>query len=218
MRLLLVHTYPGANDAVKRHYPYFEKGGFDKIVGVTTEGGGCYWPTPKTVELGKNAYIGGPELSDRLVKTLEAGLFLGADEICVIEYDVLFFRKMPALPGDGIATVVTGGGSPGYKSTRFFHVPWYMNSATARRAIQTGKKLLAAGEHEHGSPDRFLGLIVDRSGIPLLENMFTRYTRNTIASSQELGEARAAFLGGVHAVHGVKTKAQLDFITQPKPT
>jgi hypothetical protein len=214
MRVLMVHTYPGANETVKRHYPFYEKAGFDKIFGVTTEGGGCYWPTPRTVELGRNAYVGGPELSRRLVSTLESALFFGADEVCVIEYDVLFFKPIPSAPKHGIAMVRTGGGSPGFKSSNFYHVPWLMNAATARLVISVGKRLLAAGDFEQGSPDRFIGLIVDCSGLPVHEDVFTRYTRNTIASPEELAEARAAYLGGVHAMHGIKTKEQLDFVTK----
>jgi hypothetical protein len=212
MKLLLVQTYPGANETVKRHYPYFVAGGFGQVVGVTTEGGGCYWPTLDTVEVGRNQYFGAPGLSERLIRTLEAGLKLGADELAVIEYDVLFFRPLPALPGDGIAMVVTGGSSPGYKSKSFFHCPWYMNAATAERVIEVGNQLIEAEEHEQGWPDRFMGLIVDRSGIPVFGNLFSRYTRNTISEPSALDEAKEAIARGAHAVHGIKTEAQLNHI------
>lgn len=215
MKILAVHTYPGANDGVKRHYPYYEKAGADRIVGITTEGGGCYWPTEDTIVIGKNTYVNGPALPVRLVKTLEACLATGASEIIVIEWDVIFFKPLPDLPGDGVATIKTGHGGPGWRGSGFYHVPWYMNAATARLLVEEGNKLLAAGIYEDGSPDRFICLVMDTAKIPALETVFTRYTRNTIHTPEYLNEAREAYLGGVDAMHGIKTLAQLEFVTRP---
>jgi len=86
-------------------------------------------------------------------------------------------------------------------------------AATAVRVAEKGAELIKARQFEFGSPDRFIGLIVDCTGIKVHENLFTRYTQNTICSPEQLIEAREAYLGGVHAMHGIKTAAQLEFVT-----
>jgi hypothetical protein len=216
MRTLIVQTYPGANETVFRHYPYWQKSGADHIVGLVTDDEQCLWPTNDVVVAGVNRYVEGKHLPLRLLQSLEAGLDTGADEIVVIEYDVVFFRPLPPAPARGIAMVPTCGPQSGYKSSRAFHCPWQMSRDTALRAFLVGHELLANGENESGMPDYFIGLLAERAGIPVIENHFTRYTQNTIHTPEHLAEAHEAFRTGVHAIHGIKTAENLSFIVSPQ--
>lgn len=212
MRTLVVQTYPGANDAVFRHYPYWKKGGADRIVGLVTDDGACKWPTEDMFVAGPNRYVDGAHLPNRLVQSLEIGIASGADDIVVIEYDAVFFKPLPKIVRDGIAMLPTGGSKPGYKCRRYFHNPWQMNAETAKQVIAAAKCMIALGEIENGMPDCFIGRLVDLTDIPTIENAYTRYTQNTIQSPAQLEDARKAYRAGVHAMHGIKTKEQLQFI------
>lgn len=208
MRILCVQTYPGATEAVKRHFPHYEKSGADRVIGITTEGGICYWPTDDVKAIGPNGYAQLGHLPNRLLRTLEYALSQGADEIIVAEYDALFFQPISSPFPDGLVMNKTGGGSPGFIGSGFFHPPWMMSAPTARRVIEVGDDLLRRGMIEQGFPDRFIGLVADQ-GIPVIQNFFRSYSRNTLDQPQYLEEARLARESGAHVIHGFKTAAQL---------
>ena len=211
MRLLCIQTYPGANDAVMRHYPYYERAGADKILGVTTIGGGCYWPTANVVEIGPNRYVSGSHLCNRLLDTIAAALERGASEIIAAEYDTLFFKPLPLLP-PGLTMNRKGGGSDGFKGSAFYHGPWCMEAHTGAKVVEFGREMIKRGDIERGFPDRFIGLLAEQAGITVNESVFTSYTQNTLDRPEFLEQARQAVKDGATAVHGVKTQAQLEAI------
>ena len=212
MRILLVHTHPSANANVARHYQYYLRAGFDKVVGVLTTGGGCVWPGEHSVEICENKYIDGPHLCNRLIRTFEFGIRQGADNICIIEHDTVFFKPMPFCP-IGFTMNRTGGNIAPWKCTQFFHNPHHIDVATAIRAVALGDVLIKQGDIEGGNPDLFLGRITDlMPDVPINQGVFRNYTRNALDQPGHLQEARDAYRAGVHAIHGVKHERELNFI------
>jgi poly(3-hydroxybutyrate) depolymerase len=132
MRILLVHVHPAAEGTTWRHFQYWQRAGYERIVGITTEGGGCYWPNNDTAVIGPNRYIEGDHLCKRLIRTLEYGVNQGADEIAIIEHDAVFFKAMPQDLPKGYVMNLTGGNVPPWKCTRFFHNVWHMDAETAK--------------------------------------------------------------------------------------
>ena len=215
MRLLLVTFHPEASAACDRHYRFWATAGCDRIIGATSRLQGSRWPTDDLVEIGPYGYISGPRLPLRLIQTLEHAIALGADEICVVEWDCIFFQPLPAVIPAGFTMNVTGGPGKNYRATRYFHVPWIFDRATAIAAVEIGHRLLAEGIHELGSPDIFMGLITDLAFLPVNEGVFTSYSRNAFDLPGHLAEARAAYRAGVTAIHGLKSEKELAFILAP---
>lgn len=207
--LLAIQGYPGANDAVARHWTYYVNSGADTILGIGTEDGGCKWPPGLLyLNVGPNAYIDRGHLPRRLIETIDVCLKCGYhDRIIVIEYDVLFFKPLPELP-PGFHGQLAGYNFPPFKCQRFYHSPWVFDHETAREVVARGREMLAAGETEKGNPDMFIGLLVETYNIPAspLENCFTQ---NSLDNPAMLEEARQRRLNGLVAVHGCKTAEQL---------
>lgn len=210
MRVLAIQTYPGANLAAARHFPFYENAGADRIIGITTEDGGCDWPGREDIEVGPDCYVSGDHLCRRLLETISACLESGADELMVAEYDTLFFRPMPPLFPDGLVMNATGGGGPEFRGLAYYHGPWCMNAVTAQKVVASGRLMLADGDIEHGWPDRFIGRLAERFEIPAVQGFFKNYSRNCLDTPEYIAEARAAIAAGAHAVHGVKTVGQLE--------
>ena len=235
MRILLVHVHPKAEGTTRRHYASWQLAGYDRIVGITTEGGGCYWPNNDTVAIGPNKYIEGAHLCNRLIRTFEYGVNQGASEICVIEHDTVFFKPMPFPFPVGFVMNWTGGNVKPWKCPRFAHNPWHLDVATAKKVIRLGDILIKMGEIEGGNPDLFLGLIAhllckahfeNYDGKPLKEaqkpqnlyctevhdGLFKSYTRNALDHPEHLIEARQAYRDGAHAIHGIKRPEEISYI------
>lgn len=213
MRILAIHTFPGASETAARHYPYYEKVGADRIVGITTNDGQCKWTTADVIEIGPNSYVRGDHLCRRLIDTIEACMALGATEIIIAEYDTLFFHKLQSPLPAGITMNRTGGNSPGFKGSAFYHGPWIMDVITAARVIDAGREMLDEGDIEGGWPDRFIGWLAEKYQIPVNEGFFKNYTQNTLDQPHHLEEARAARIAGAFAIHGVKSHQQFDYVT-----
>lgn len=210
--LCLVQSYPGANEIVLRHLPYYFKSGCDHIVGIGTDGGGCRWPLGmQHTVIGKDSYIDGDHLPRRLVRTFEYGLTLPDwDRCAVIEYDTCFFLPVPDPLPAGLVTQLTGYAAPGTECVEFYHNPWIADRATAGRIVQAGYKMLAAGNIQAGSPDTFLGRLCQLYQIPVDTRCLKYYSRNTIHPGHPwVEEARQARRDGAHVIHGIKDASVL---------
>ncbi len=212
-RILLVHVHPAAEGTTRRHLPYWEKAGYDRVVGILTEGSGCeWWPTADWVKIGENKYIDGPHLCNRLIRTFEYGIQQGADDISVIEHDTVLFKPIPYFP-TGFTMNRTGGNIPPWKSTQFFHNLWGLDVATAIRAVALGDVLINQGDIEGGNPDLFMGRITDlMPDVPINQGVFRNFTRNALDRPGDLELARQAYRDGVDVIHGIKKESELSFI------
>lgn len=210
--LLAIHGYPGANATVVRHWPLYMKAGADEIFGISTLGGGCVWPDfIRSMEIGENRYMDGKSdhLCRRLLDTLEGFLPLEWDRLCIVEYDAVFFHSLPRDLPPGIIAHLSGGTPAGCTCSQFFHCPWIFDRESAKRAIEVGRKMIADGDIQLGSPDCFLGRMQDRSEIRITDCPFPVYSRNSLDIPWQLEEAKQAVKAGAFMIHGVKNEAQL---------
>jgi len=211
--LLCIHSYPGANETVERHWDNFLLSGATRIVGVGTLDGGCAWPEGcDAITLGRNAYLKfkgeDDNLCRRLMDTVQWCLDQPEDKFVICEYDVLFLKRFP--PFNGVSACKTGGRVNGSKASQFFHGPWCFDRRSAGTLIDAMAAVLPDSQsYPNNSPDLFFGLACERASIPVTSN-FTMFTRNTLDHDLEL--ACEAVRGGVDVIHGCKTKEQFEAI------
>lgn len=224
--LLLIHSYGGANETVKRHWPFYEKFGADRIVGVSTEMGDCRWPDGiERFVAGDGRYMNGPNLPTRLLKTIEYSM--GQPELwcACIEYDTLALQPGPfgLIPGDTSPHAMvfchrTGGQTFGSKSSFFSHNPWVWNKHAAAKLVVEMRAILAEGHCAYGtpesSPDVFWAYACERSGVTIAFDYWSQFTRNSFDLEGDLELACRAAADGVQVLHGIKTEQQLAAIVE----
>ncbi len=71
---------------------------------------------------------------------------------------------------------------------------------------------MARGGWIHGSPDMFLGLIVDRAQMRWEDIGCGTFSRNTIHSPEDIALARKAIANGAWFIHGIKSREVLEAI------
>ena len=205
--LLAIHSYPLANAGVQRHWPFYEKSGAQKILGIGTTDGGCKWPEGvESVDIGQNSYIQGDILPRRLVNTMRLMLLMPFDRFCIIEWDCLFFHPLP--PFDGMAAFHAGNSLPGMKAKRFHHVPWGFDYETGQAFVKQADKMLKDVEGHEASPDVFLGWVAEEAGIEI-HQPWIGFSRNSLDNPADVELAREARLAGAVAIHGIKTSENL---------
>lgn len=224
--ILLIHSWGGANETVKRHWPYFLNFGASRIVGVSTEIGDCVWPKGTDhVVSGNGKYMDGPNLPNRLMETIRIGGLLDDNEewfVCC-EYDTLCLDPKALSGIEQIKTDEptvfchrTGGQTFDAKVDWFSHNPWVWNKAAARVLVPEMQKILDEGHCGYGkaesSPDVFWAFACERAGVTVLFDFWKQFTRNSLDIPGDLEAARDAALNGAQVLHGVKTKEQLDYI------
>lgn len=210
--ILAIQSYPGGNQALERHMPFFKlAANGNRIAIITTNGGGCMVPAEcEEVEIGDNSYISGDKLPRRLLGILEWFVAQPENLLCICEYDVLL--PMEIKPWEGSRLSPAGGKLPNARASSFFHCPQFVDKEAAKRLIPQMHGIIAEGacNGPEASPDVFLSYAVDRAGV--LYKTFDMFTRNTIQSKEDKEKARAAFRKG-QPIHGVKDAATFEFIT-----
>lgn len=213
--LLAIHSYPGANDAVRRHWPHFKQAA-PTIHGIATIGGGCEWPEPvPAVEIGENRYMNGKNLPKRLLDTMEYCLGVGEELFCIAEYDSVFFKPIPKWAG--VAAHRAGGRTFGAQSSFFIHNPWFFDRESAACLLAIGRELVETGYVAYGtpesSPDVFLAWCCEAAGLPVKFDLMSEFSRNCLDVPGDLDLARQAYRGGIDIIHGIKTQQEYDYIT-----
>jgi hypothetical protein len=212
-----IHAYPGATATLAMLWSGFKKLGAD-LIGVDCVGEPCVWPEPiPRIEAGINAYAteDAYNLPSRLVLTFRHFLTTDYERCAIFEYDTLITGAIPEYP-PGFTAHRAGGRLTGSEASEFWHTPWICDRSTAIELCLHGMELMLDGtvgrgpRGVHGSPDMFLGLIADKTGMKFHES--GTFSRNTINSPEDIAEARKAIAGGTWMLHGVKTREQLDAI------
>lgn len=210
--LLVILAHSGAQDAIDRHFPFWERTCWD-ILGVGRENTTTAWPSGAfTFNCGLESYVNGDNHLRRFLDVLTHCLNYSHSAFCLIEYDCLTFPPMALHPG-GFTSVLAGYRSPGFTAANYYHCPWWMDRPTAQLIIQHGTRLLNERVIEHGFIDRWLGLLCERNDIPITP--LNAYTRNTLDYPRYITEAREAVRNGAQFIHGCKTKEQFEQLTQP---
>ncbi len=198
--LLAIHSYPGANHRHEAHAPLWRNSGADSILGIGTTCGKCKWPSGiQGVDIGADKYISNDHLPRRLVDTMRLMLLLPYDRYCIIEWDCLFFKPLPEFAG--MAGFIAGGGLPGAKAQRFYHVPWCFDWTSGRRFVATADRLMPEVSGHETSPDVFFGWVCETAGLEVTQP-WDGFTRNSLDNPGDLELARQAYLNGVTALHG----------------
>lgn len=210
--LLCIHSYPGANETVERHWSFFKKSGATRIAGIGTTDGECVWP--KEIdwvhEIGENKYIKGDHLCRRLLDTIKWCMTQPEDHFMIAEYDVVFLKKIP-LP-HGVCAHLTGGQVNGSKTSQFFHGPWCFDRASGAALIAALEAVLPECQGPpDNSPDLFFGLACERAQIKVGCG-FKMFTRNSLDEPNSLDLAVESAVSGVHCIHGVKRDFELQAI------
>lgn len=221
--LLCVMTYPGGNETLKRHWPFFLRQEADYYRVITTTEGDCF--APEGVEhsaIGGNKYIDGPHLPNRMLDTIEKLLERNWRHLIMAEYDCLWLKPIKAESVRTVAGHYAGGPTWGSKTKGFFHCPWVFARESAMEFLKVGRHAIAGGicpDRPRGqgsapecSPDVFFAYCCERANIPVEMAVWLEYSRNSFDLPGHLEEARAAAKAGAHVIHGCKTKDQLDFI------
>lgn len=210
--LLAIHSYPGANDCVARHWPYYYLSGATRIVGIGTTDGKCQWPVDcESANIGKNKYIDGPHLPQRLADTIEWCLTQPEDRFIIAEYDVMFLGAVPQWTGAMLHR--TGGKLPDAKASQFMHNPWCLDRESGARLMHELRAIIQEGHCQsrwpEASPDVALGYAVDRLKLPFRE-MEHMFTRNSLEEAGALDLAIKAVRDGATIIHGCKTNHAFD--------
>lgn len=212
--LLAIHSYPGANDTLARHWPYFLKAEADGIIGIGTRGGGCVFPCP-SVTIGNNEYMNGPNLCYRLIDTLVFMLSTKYSHFCIAEYDTVFFSQIPKFKG--VAAHRAGGKTFESPSSFFIHNPWMIDRESASKIVACGMGMLDRGACAYGtaesSPDVFLAWVCESLEIPVKFNAMKEHSQNSYDIAGSLEAARDAYRAGLDCIHGIKHAHELEFIT-----
>lgn len=203
--LLCIHSYPGANETVERHWKSYLKAGADRIVGIGTDDGGCKFPC-ESVTIGRNAYMSMDRSDDhlclRLLDTVKFCMDQPEDRFIIAEYDVVFLRKFPHF--EGVCAHKTGDRIHGSHSPSFHHGPWCFDRASGPALIKAMEMALPLSDrYPNNSPDIFFGLACDMAGIKV-GCTWKMFTRNSLDSPGDLELAVEAAENGVHVIHGVK--------------
>ena len=220
-------TYPGGNAALLRHWQYFLRSGADEIEIVMTNDDTHEW-LPKGingVKIGRDSYISGRHLPQRLVDTVNTGLNNKTkfQHILVAEYDCLFAKRIRYEAMEhGMAGYRAGSQTWGSKAKSFYHPPYLFKREAAEKFVSVAQEEINSGvcDRERGqpdppeaSPDVFVGLISEKYNIPIQDGLWDEYSRNSFDLPGHLDEARAAYKNGIDVLHGVKSSFELEFIT-----
>lgn len=207
--LLAIHSYPGANELVKQLWPYYDKSGWD-IIGIGTNDNKTQWPDGvKFVNIGRNAYIyDHSNLPQRLVNTIKYFLERCPEytHLCIVEYDCIFLSPLE-FQETGITTHLAGG-TVGTEANAFYHVPWFMDRESGALIMEEGERLILQKRFELGSPDVFLGLILQNLGINPHES--NTFSVNSFDLPKNIEAGRKAISEGCKFLHGVKSMQQLE--------
>lgn len=212
--LLLIHSYPGANETFARHWDYFyRRSGAAHVIGIGTDDGKCVFPEGcGSYNIGQNAYAG-RSLIERLVQTFQLCATSGKqyEDFCLIEYDTILAPLEPH-PG-GFVTHLAGHQSQGFKSQVYYHTPWWADRQIASQIAEHGAQMLRENDIERGFPDRFLGWMFERFQMgPVVPAK--AYSQNTLDRPELIEGARQALMNGARFVHGVKSLSQLRAVTK----
>lgn len=223
--LLGIFSYPGANEAVARHYEYFLRQEADWIYGIGTTDGLCQWPqgVVREIDIGENRYIDGPHLPSRMLDAIETFLLMPWDALILAEYDTVFFRPINLVHLWTVAAHHAGSQVWGSKAKGFYHNPWIFTRSAAIAFTEAGREAIANGicpSRAPGeaplpecSPDVFFGYICESLQLPIQTDLWTEYSRNGLSAYPEhLEEARTAYQDGVQIIHGIKAAAELEYI------
>lgn len=213
--LLAIMAYPQADATLRMLWKGYKLAA-DAMVGICPDSGIVKWPEPiDEVRSGPNDFWMQEKemLPRRLVATLKHFLTTDHSDCCIIEYDTLILERLPSHPG-GFVTHLAGGQLNDAECSQFFHTPWWPDRASAEVMLPCMEELIESGICKrscHGSPDVFMGLVVQRLSLPWTDS--NTFSAHAIENGWK-EPAKRAFLNGCKFFHGVKKQRHIDAIMQ----
>ncbi len=198
---LAVLTCQSATEPAQRHWPSW-RAHFEDVVFITTIDSNCW--VPEGIEewrIGRDQYNDRDRptenLCRRTVNVLKRFLETHHQQIVIIEYDVFIFRK-PEPVKEFSGTLFE----------KFIHCPWQFSRNFAKQYVKVAESLLRQGMISGGWPDQHVRAVVDILAPEITYNH--NYTKNTLDHAWMIEEARLHICKGAYAIHGVKSKEQLE--------
>lgn len=225
----VVLAHGKARDTVIRHMPYWLKT-CAKLLVVTPIGQPLNLNNPDVteVQLVEDGGSYSTSTNQRCFEALKAGYQFGTPFVMLFEYDSLCWGPIPsrAIPEHGSMAAIywrNESRSPIYpktfKGNFYLHFPHLYTRLGLELVLGTIENSVPM-DAEHGYTDRFLGLAVERSGIPVLN-----WTGQSLSYSFEDITSHGARIDGcIHAVqngvlfsHGIKSQSGLEKIAVHSP-
>lgn len=205
--LLTILSHGKADATLSRHWLYYVTTGCDLLVSSPVDDRsnvGIGFACGYSEHHGRNTVM-------RYYETFRHVSKLDYDYFIFIEYDCILLGPPKFTPKPGtISTHTFYDNTPkGFRGHHFFHCPWYFDAATLEKFLEEGAKLIARNEFELGFPDRWIGYVCEQGGIGF-NHIRNSYSQNTIDMPYMIQEAREAVANGAWAIHGIKTKEQLE--------
>lgn len=215
--VLAIDTYAKISPFLVEMWPHYEKACLP-IVGIERTNAPTTWPKDVLrISVGEDSFTSWAEhrsptlLPKRCLDALEALLghpaLANHDSFLMAEWDTVFLHPFDLAGDSDVYAIYTGKTYPGFKATKFFHMPWLFTRRIAPSILTEGRKMIEEGDTELGSPDFFLGRLLDRTGIPW-QNI-PSYTANKITCDYYLEPARQAKRAGVFCIHGIQDSENL---------
>jgi hypothetical protein len=227
----VVLAHGASAGCVRRHLPYWLKV-CHRVMIITPLGHSL----PRIENIGvsymqavENGGAYSPNTNQRATFALETGLSMGCPYTMLYEYDSLTWGEVPlrAIPGPfGMGATVWPNEKKSpvkgleFAAKHYLHFPHLYTRGALEKVIPVAHELLAAGKHEGGYTDRFLGLAVEKAETPVLDwrAIGLSYSYENISGRpNRIAQCAAEVANGVIFSHGIKDSASLDHISQFAP-
>lgn len=213
--LALVLAHGKAADVVLRHAPVWRNHAREVVL---------FSPVDDPLPASRNHFSVGKskaysaDTNQRCREALRFAAYTSFKYVLLFEYDSLIFGDIPVKylpPAGGVSAPVFHEPKPGEKfQGRFYlHFPQLYTREAVRKVVEAMDALPL--DAEHGFTDRYVGLAVERSGVPILDLNPTGFvcTHNEI-DDPKLPDVLAKYRAGARWSHGVKTEKVFKALTE----
>lgn len=206
--LLITMCHGATDDTAARHKPYWDKAGVEQVF-ISNEAD----PSRFANVILPHGGHSGPASIDRMKAAFKGALETKHQEFVFGEYDCLLLDIVPRHPEPNtlLASGVFPNTDPRFTASHYPHPYLWMTRPVLQRIVRLFDRY--PSDLEHGFGDRWLGLLMEREGIPFRQNPFG-FSANSIDKPQLIGWARERIKEGAFMIHGVKTKEQLEAILE----
>lgn len=201
----VVLAHGRAADACRRHDPVWRKLCAEMFFFSPVDD-----PLPfeaRSLNVGKSKPYS-PDTNLRCREALRLASLTYYEYILLIEYDSLIFSDIPEKylpPADGVSAPVFHNVDPKFKGKFYLHFPQCFTRSGAQATVAAMDAMPL--DSELGFTDRYVGLAVEKAGIPVLDLNPTGFvcTHNEIDDAK-LPDVLAKYKAGARWSHGVKTE------------
>lgn len=223
----VVLAHGAAQATIRRHLPFWTRS-CGRVVVVVPNEQGFSLPGAEVIEAVDDGGAYSPSTNVRARHALAHALELGYPYTMLLEYDSLAWGSIPdrAVPEHGAMAACRWPNEPvspipgkEFISPFYLHFPHIYTRLALELVVGTLEESVP-DDAEHGYTDRYLGLGVHRSGVPVLDwkAMGLTYSWENISKHEHrVVECIHAVAGGALFSHGIKDEASLRRILAVSP-